>query len=111
MLARRNILLAEAIKTLEVGKSVGIEFIGDENEVVQDLISIAEREQDNMEKASRVTDLLWSCFLKPNKMRFQRLSGWCKVVIVFQILMDVLFGERGGRERRVFLLSSGIHSF
>ncbi|KAK8609495.1 hypothetical protein V6N13_061943 [Hibiscus sabdariffa] len=50
MRARRNLLLAEATKTLEVGKLVGIEFIGDENEVVQDLILIAEKEQDNREK-------------------------------------------------------------
>ncbi|KAK8623798.1 hypothetical protein V6N13_065161 [Hibiscus sabdariffa] len=42
--ARRNLLLAEATKTLEVGKLVGIEFIGNENEVVQDLILIAEKE-------------------------------------------------------------------
>ncbi|KAK9011192.1 hypothetical protein V6N11_044046 [Hibiscus sabdariffa] len=34
----------ETIKTLEVGKKVGIEFIGDENEVVKDLISLAEKE-------------------------------------------------------------------
>ncbi|KAK8982526.1 hypothetical protein V6N11_046446 [Hibiscus sabdariffa] len=34
----------EAIKTLEVWKKVGIEFIGDENEVVKDLISLAEKE-------------------------------------------------------------------
>ncbi|KAK8557270.1 hypothetical protein V6N13_013545 [Hibiscus sabdariffa] len=44
MQARRNYLLVEAIKTLEVWKKVGIEFIGDENEVVKDLISLAEKE-------------------------------------------------------------------
>ncbi|KAK8552984.1 hypothetical protein V6N13_055761 [Hibiscus sabdariffa] len=48
--ARINLLFAEETKTLEVRISVGIEFIGDENEVVQDLILIAEREQDNREK-------------------------------------------------------------
>ncbi|KAL4325630.1 hypothetical protein GQ457_11G000690 [Hibiscus cannabinus] len=44
MQARRNYLLVEAFKTLEVGKKVGIEFIGDENEVVKDLILLAEKE-------------------------------------------------------------------
>ncbi|KAK8548751.1 hypothetical protein V6N12_061657 [Hibiscus sabdariffa] len=49
MQARRNYLLVETTKTLEVGKKVGIEFIGDENEVVKDLISIAEKELEHKE--------------------------------------------------------------
>ncbi|KAK8596998.1 hypothetical protein V6N13_001608 [Hibiscus sabdariffa] len=44
---RRDILLKEALNTLAVGKTVGIEFIGDEQEVIDDLISLAEKEQAN----------------------------------------------------------------
>ncbi|KAK8985427.1 hypothetical protein V6N11_068683 [Hibiscus sabdariffa] len=46
MKARRNFLLAEAIKTIEVGKTIGIEFIGDENEVVKDLIALEGEDQE-----------------------------------------------------------------
>ncbi|KAL4272925.1 hypothetical protein GQ457_13G004030 [Hibiscus cannabinus] len=49
MQARRNYLLVKATKTLEVGKKVGIEFIEDENEVVEDLILIAEKELEHKE--------------------------------------------------------------
>ncbi|KAL4331915.1 hypothetical protein GQ457_07G005780 [Hibiscus cannabinus] len=49
MQAIRNYLLVEAFKTLEVGKKVGLEFIGDENEVVKDLILLAEKEVNHTE--------------------------------------------------------------
>ncbi|KAK8514638.1 hypothetical protein V6N12_057536 [Hibiscus sabdariffa] len=42
---RRDILIREAKKTLQVGKSIGIQFRGDENEAVEELANIAEKEQ------------------------------------------------------------------
>ncbi|KAL4303168.1 hypothetical protein GQ457_10G019730 [Hibiscus cannabinus] len=43
--ARRDFLLKEAIKTLDIDKKIGIEFIGEEQEVINDMISIIEKDQ------------------------------------------------------------------
>ncbi|KAK8578610.1 hypothetical protein V6N13_100438 [Hibiscus sabdariffa] len=47
MQARRDVLLTEAKKTLAVGKSLGIDIIGDENEAVEELVLLAERDLQN----------------------------------------------------------------
>ncbi|KAK8693995.1 hypothetical protein V6N13_071559 [Hibiscus sabdariffa] len=45
--ARKEILLLEAQRTLEVGKKVGIEFIGNKKAVKEELIALAEKEQQD----------------------------------------------------------------
>ncbi|KAK8697571.1 hypothetical protein V6N13_113712 [Hibiscus sabdariffa] len=42
---RRDILIREAKMTLQVGKTISIQFRGDENEAVEELTNIAEKEQ------------------------------------------------------------------
>ncbi|KAL4279899.1 hypothetical protein GQ457_03G014630 [Hibiscus cannabinus] len=43
MQARRRILINEAKKTLEVGRLIGFEIEGEENEAIMELVEIAER--------------------------------------------------------------------
>ncbi|KAK8564747.1 hypothetical protein V6N12_058330 [Hibiscus sabdariffa] len=45
--ARKEILLLEAQRNLEVGKKVGIVFIGNEQTVKEELIVLAEKEQQD----------------------------------------------------------------
>ncbi|KAK8553802.1 hypothetical protein V6N13_072739 [Hibiscus sabdariffa] len=47
---RGNTLLEEAKKTLATRKVLGIEIIGDEDEAVAELVSLAEKDQQIKEK-------------------------------------------------------------
>ncbi|KAK8570925.1 hypothetical protein V6N13_103322 [Hibiscus sabdariffa] len=54
--ARRNVLLEEAVKTLATGKAVGLEIIGDEEEALQELVSLAKK--DSAEQGNKETKTL-----------------------------------------------------
>ncbi|KAK8633237.1 hypothetical protein V6N13_014085 [Hibiscus sabdariffa] len=54
--ARRNVLLEEAVKTLATGKDVGLEIIGDEEEALQELVSLAKK--DSAEQGNKETKTL-----------------------------------------------------